>query len=73
MTISQKDQIDETVFEILHYNDSPEKPNLNGDWLNFWLLIVLYIIQGFPIGLSGSIPNLLQTKYSANYNDQVSF
>lgn len=47
-------------------------PNLNGDWLNFYLLILLYIIQGFPIGLSGAFPIILQSKKLVTYEEQVS-
>lgn len=47
-----------------------EKPNLDGDRLNFYLLILLYIIQGFPIGLCIALPIILQKKIT--YNDQVS-
>lgn len=49
-----------------------EKPNLNGDWLNFFLLIMLYIIQGFPVGLTLAISNILQSKKLVTYEDQVS-
>lgn len=47
-------------------------PNLNGDWLNFYLLILLYIIQGFPLGLSGAFPIILQSKKLVTYEEQVS-
>jgi len=50
----------------------PEKPNLDGDRLNFYLLIILYIIQGLPIGLSGALPIILQSKKIVTYEDQVS-
>ncbi|VVC28219.1 Major facilitator superfamily domain,Acetyl-coenzyme A transporter 1 [Cinara cedri] len=73
MTKSPKNQVDQVVYELTHHDDTLEKPNLDGDRLNFWLLIALYVIQGFPIGLSGAIPNLLQSKYSTDYNDQAIF
>jgi len=50
-----------------------KKPNLNGDRLNFYLLIILYIIQGIPVGLSGALPIILQSKKMMTYEDQVSF
>lgn len=53
-------------------NPTAEKPNLDGDWLNFYLLIILYIIQGFPVGLSGALPIILQSKKMVTYEDQVS-
>lgn len=49
-----------------------EKPNLNGDRLNFFLLIILYVIQGFPIGLTYILPIILQSKQMMTYKDQVS-
>lgn len=73
MTRSPRAQNDRVLYEMPHDDDPAEKPNLDGDRLNFWLLIVLYVIQGFPIGLSAAIPILLQSKYSADFNDQVSF
>lgn len=42
----------------------PEEPK--SDSLNYALLIVLYIIQGIPIGLSASIPFLIQQKLSSS-------
>lgn len=51
-----------------------EKPNLNdGDWLNFYLLIMLYTIQGFPIGLSFALSTILQEKKMITYSEQVSW
>lgn len=50
----------------------PETPDLDGDRLNFYLLITLYIIQGFPIGLATAIPMILQSRKMVNYEDQVS-
>lgn len=49
-----------------------EKPNLDGDRLNFCLLLVLYIIQGFPIGFAIATSNILQSKNTVTYEDQVS-
>lgn len=49
-----------------------EKANLDGDRLNFYLLILLYIIQGFPVGLCSAFPIILQSKNSITYEDQVS-
>jgi len=46
-------------------------PNLNGDWSNFFLLLLLYAIQGLPIGFIVSIPVLLQSNRNVTYRDQV--
>lgn len=45
--------------------------NLKGDWLNFFLLLLLYTLQGFPLGLTSAIPILLQSKEDMSYQDQV--
>jgi len=47
------------------------KPNLKGDWLNFFMLLLLYTMQGLPLGLSSAIPILLQSKKGTSYQDQV--
>lgn len=47
-----------------------EKPNLEGDWLNIFLLTFLYLLQGIPVGLTLAIPFVLQ-KRGVTYADQV--
>jgi PAT family acetyl-CoA transporter-like MFS transporter 1 len=47
------------------------KPDLKGDWLNFFLLILLYTMQGMPLGLSSAVPILLQSNKNVTYRDQV--
>lgn len=49
-----------------------EKPNIDGDRLNLCLLLILYVIQGFPIGFALATSNILQSKKSVTYEDQVS-
>lgn len=51
----------------------PVQPNLQGDWLNFFLLLVIYTMQGFPMGLTSAVPILMQNKNGMSYQDQVSF
>jgi len=51
----------------------PSIPNLKGDWLNFNLLLLLYVLQGFPIGLSGTLPIILQSRKMVTYEEQVTF
>lgn len=48
-------------------------PNLKGDWLNFYLLLLLYVLQGFPIGLSFTLPIILQSRKLVTYEEQVTF
>jgi len=59
------------VYEVPLKSKS-EKPNLDGDRLNLFLLIILYTIQGFPIGVSTALPLILQSKKMVTYQDQVS-
>jgi len=51
----------------------PAKPNLKGDWLNFFLLILLYTIQGLPLGLVIALPIIFQSKKNVSYKEQVNF
>lgn len=53
-------------------DELPEKPNLKGDRLNFYILMILYIIQGFPIGLSSALTVILQSNPLITFADQVS-
>lgn len=53
------------------YDSNSSKPNLKGDWLNFFLLLLLYTMQGFPLGLTSAIPILLQSQNDVSYQDQV--
>lgn len=51
----------------------PDKSNLKGDWLNFFLLILLYTIQGLPLGLAIALPIIFQSKKMVTYKEQVNF
>jgi len=46
--------------------------DLSGDWANIGLLLLLYTLQGVPMGLASSIPLLLQEK-GATYGQQGLF
>ncbi|GAB4813183.1 hypothetical protein N2152v2_000229 [Parachlorella kessleri] len=44
---------------------SPERPTLREEWRSVALLVLLYMIQGVPLGLSmGSMPFLMQSRVS---------
>ncbi|KAL4142293.1 hypothetical protein QTP88_004779 [Uroleucon formosanum] len=47
------------------------KTNLKGDWINFFLLLLLYTMQGLPLGIASSISVLLQSKKNVTYKDQA--
>ncbi|XP_026808439.1 acetyl-coenzyme A transporter 1-like [Rhopalosiphum maidis] len=72
MTESNRNRVDRDGCERT-CKSTFEKPNLNGDRLNFYLLIILYIIQGIPVGLSGALPIILQSKKMVTYEDQAAF
>lgn len=55
----------------LHKHDH-EKPDIRGDRANVALLFFLYLLQGIPIGLTSSIPMLLQNR-GASYKQQAEF
>lgn len=49
-----------------------DNPGLKGDYSNILLLMFLYVLQGIPLGLGGSIPMLLQSR-KVSYKDQAVF
>ncbi|KAG5681678.1 hypothetical protein PVAND_011091 [Polypedilum vanderplanki] len=56
--------------EVKQDERAVEKPNLKGDRRNFAFLILLYVLQGVPQGISVAIPILLQNR-GVSYNDQA--
>ena len=59
----------------LYQDDEKDKNNqkgLKGDYGSIALLMFLYILQGIPLGLGGSIPMLL-TSRKVSYKDQALF
>ncbi|XP_059186763.1 acetyl-coenzyme A transporter 1 [Centropristis striata] len=48
------------------------RPGIGGELGNVLLLLFLYVLQGIPLGLAGSIPLILQSK-SVSYKDQAFF
>lgn len=59
--------------EAANKSTIPNVPNLKGDWLNFKLLLWLYVLQGFSIGLSSTLPIILQSRKMVTYEEQVTF
>lgn len=55
-----------------HHKGDHEKPDIRGDRANIALLFFLYLLQGIPIGLTASIPMLLQNR-GASYKQQAEF
>ncbi|XP_069115079.1 acetyl-coenzyme A transporter 1-like [Argopecten irradians] len=53
-------------------DDKNTNHSLKGDYSNIALLMLLYILQGIPLGLGGSIPMLLQSQ-NVSYKEQAIF
>lgn len=53
--------------------NSTVKPNLKGDWLNFYLLMLLYTLQGLPLGLSTALPIIFQSTKLVSFDEQVNY
>lgn len=53
-------------------SDDHEKANLSGDYGNVAILFLLYLLQGIPLGITFSIPILLQ-KLGVSYKEQAAF
>lgn len=51
-------------------NDLNE-PNLKGDWINIFILLLLYIMHNFPLGLCSAITILMQSRKDTFFQDQV--
>lgn len=52
--------------------NTKSKANLKGDYGNIAFLLLLYVLQGIPIGLSSAVPLLLQNR-KVSYSDQALF
>ena len=53
-------------------NDMRRASGLGRDKSNIAVLMFLYVLQGIPLGLAGSVPYLLQSR-QVNYKDQALF
>ena len=78
VAIQEKNEIEFDVSEseasyLVGYKDHEHlKDSLKGDYWAIFLLLVLYILQGIPLGLAGSIPLILQS-YNVTYAQQAIF
>ncbi|KAK0156298.1 Acetyl-coenzyme A transporter 1 [Merluccius polli] len=70
--------VDEEAEGLLQGSDSEDRirakvrPGLRKELGNVLLLLFLYVLQGIPLGLAGSIPLIMQSK-SVSYKDQAFF
>lgn len=56
----------------LEHDDILEKSDIRGDRMNIALLLILYFLQGIPLGLCATIPILLQNR-GASYQQLAKF
>ncbi|XP_056467749.1 acetyl-coenzyme A transporter 1 [Gadus chalcogrammus] len=71
-------EVEEAAEGLLQGFDSEDRrpakvrPGLRKELGNILLLLFLYVLQGIPLGLAGSIPLIMQSK-SVSYKDQAFF
>lgn len=68
-SIMDEDELEK--FEVTR-DSMTAKSNLKGDWLNFFLLILLYTMQGLSLGMAITFPIIFQTK-KISYGEQVNY
>lgn len=76
-TSSSEPDMEEEAEGLIRGSDSEDRrhrvrPGIRGELGNVLLLLFLYVLQGIPLGLAGSIPLILQSK-SVSYRDQAFF
>lgn len=74
---SSEPDVEEEGENLIMGSDSEDRgrsvrPGIKGELGNVSLLLFLYVLQGIPLGLAGSIPLILQSK-SVSYKDQAFF
>lgn len=67
--------IDDTaqIESLIGKNDTPVKvkANAKGDKRNIFVLLVLYTLQGIPLGFSLAIPIIIQSMHQTSFKEQV--
>lgn len=76
MSASETDAVEE-VESLIRRSDSEDgrsrvRSGIHGELGNVLLLLFLYVLQGIPLGLAGSIPLILQSQ-NVSYRDQAFF
>ncbi|XP_041796203.1 acetyl-coenzyme A transporter 1 [Chelmon rostratus] len=74
---SSEPEVEDEAEGLVRESDSENRrhrvrPGIRGELGNVLLLLFLYVLQGIPLGLAGSIPLILQSK-GVNYKDQAFF
>lgn len=65
--MNKDDNVEDGIHESKHVH---ERSDVRGDEKNIAILLFLYLLQGIPLGLCGSIPMLLQNR-DVSYRQQV--
>lgn len=77
-TSSSDPDVEDEAEGLIQGSDSEERryhrvrPGIHGELGNVLLLLFLYVLQGIPLGLAGSIPLILQSR-NVSYKDQAFF
>lgn len=70
--LSQTNTLKSTSPSNGQLDEPTTESNLEGEYLNISLLLLLYVLQGIPLGMAGSIPMMLQNK-NISYKQQAMF
>lgn len=61
------------IESLIEKHDAPAvKSNAKSDIRNICVLLVLYTLQGVPLGLSLAIPIFIQNMHNSSFKEQVS-
>lgn len=60
------------IESLIEKHDIPVRENSKGDKRNIFVLLVLYTLQGVPLGLSLAIPIIIQNMHRSSFKEQVS-
>uniref|UniRef100_A0A2S2PG45 Acetyl-coenzyme A transporter 1 n=1 Tax=Schizaphis graminum TaxID=13262 RepID=A0A2S2PG45_SCHGA len=61
------------IESLIEKHDTPVKANSNGDRRNIFVLLVLYTLQGVPLGLSLAVPIIIQNMHRSSFKEQAKF
>lgn len=59
------------IESLIEKHETPVKANSKGDKKNIFVLLVLYTLQGVPLGLSLAIPIIIQNMRLSSFKEQV--
>ena len=77
-TTRRDDDVEDSMIALKSPDESEDNhhshscANLQGDYHNICLLVFLYVLQGIPLGLAGSLPLILQNR-KVSYAQQAIF